>query len=135
MSAATAGAEFRFRFDSRYALAARLFGITDRRAVVQVTNQHLIARFGPWLARTPLGNVRAVSETGPYRFVKTAGPAHLSLADHGLTFATNGDSGVCLEFTEPITGLEPFGVLHHPNLTVTVADTGRLADLLAQCMT
>lgn len=132
---ATSGEEFRFRFDSRYTLAARFFGITNRRAVVRVTDQHFTARFGPWLARTPLANVRAVSVTGPYHFVKTAGPARLSLADHGLTFATNGDSGVCLEFIEPITGLDPFGVLHHPNLTVTVTDTGRLVELLAQCTT
>ena len=135
MSAATAGEEFRFRFDSRYALVARLFGITDRRAVVRVTDQHFTARFGPWLARTPLANVRASSVTGPYHFVKTAGPAHLSFADHGLTFATNGDCGVCLEFTEPITGLDPWGVLHHPNLTVTVADIGRLTELLAKSTT
>lgn len=132
---ATAGEEFRFRFDARYALAARLFGITDRRAVVRVTDQHLTARFGPWFARTPLANVRAASVTGPYHFVKTAGPAHLSFADRGLTFATNGDRGVCMEFTEPITGMDPWGLLHHPNLTVTVTDTERLVELLAKSTT
>lgn len=123
--------EFRFRFDPRYAVAARLFGVTDRRSLVRVTEADFSARFGPWAVRTPLANVRSVSVTGPYRFLKTAGPAHLSLADRGLTFATNGDRGVCLEFVEPITGIDPFGVLHHPNLTVTVADTAGLADLLA----
>lgn len=57
----------------------------------------------------------------PYSFVKTAGPAHLSLADSGLTLATNGDRGVCLTMREPISGIDPFGLLRHPNLTVTVA--------------
>ena len=52
----------------------------------------LIARFGPWQVQTALDNIADVSITGPYTFVKTAGPAHLSLADRGLTFATNGGS-------------------------------------------
>jgi hypothetical protein len=129
---ATAAKEFRFRFDRRYQLAAWFFGITNQRALIRVMDQHLTARFGPWKVRTPLVNVRGVSLTGPYRFVKTAGPAHLSLADHGLTFATNGDRGVCLEFVEPITGLDPFGVLRHPNLTVTVIDIPGLVDILEQ---
>ena len=123
--------EFRFRFDPRYAVAARLFGVTDRRSLVRVTEEEFSARFGPWSVQTPLLNVRSVSVTGPYRFLKTAGPAHLSLADRGLTFATNGDRGVCLEFVEPIAGIDPFGAIHHPNLTVTVADAPGLADLLA----
>jgi hypothetical protein len=127
-----AGEHFRFRFDARYRLLARLFGISDRRSMVSVTDQQLTARFGPWMVRTPLSNVSDVSVTGPYRFLKTAGPAHLSFTDHGLTFATNGDRGVCLEFREPVTGLDPLGLLHHPNLTVTVADCSGLADLLTR---
>ena len=129
---ATIVEDFRFRFGPRYRRAARLFGITDRRSLVRVTDQHFTARFGPWSVQTPLSNVRTVSVTGPYHFLKTAGPAHLSLADRGLTFATNGDRGVCLEFVEPVTGLDPLGVLRHPNLTVTVADTRGLAELLLQ---
>lgn len=65
-----------------------------------------------------------MSITGPYRFVKTAGPAHLSLTDRGLTFATNGDRGVCLAMVEPVRGIDLFGLLPHPNLTLTVADCG-----------
>ena len=61
-------------------------------------------------------------------FVKTAGPAHLSLADRGLTFATNGDRGVCLIMREPVSGIDPFGLLRHPNLTVTVADCDGLVN-------
>jgi hypothetical protein len=86
----------------------------------------LTARFGPWQVQTELDNISDVSITGPYTFIKTAGPAHLSLADRGLTFATNGDRGVCLALVEPIRGIDPFGLLRHPNLTLTVADCDRL---------
>ena len=88
----------------------------------------LTARFGLWQVQTALDNLADVSITGPYTFVKTAGPAHLSLADRGLTFATNGDRGVCLAMVEPIGGIDPFGLLRHPNLTLTVADCDGLVD-------
>ncbi|WP_082683085.1 hypothetical protein [Mycobacterium sp. GA-1285] len=86
----------------------------------------LTARFGPWQIQTALTNIADASITGPYTFVKTAGPAHLSLADRGLTFATNGDRGVCLAMVEPIRGIDPFGLLQHPNLTLTVDDCDAL---------
>ncbi len=60
----------------------------------------------------------------------TAGPARLAITDRGLTFATNGDRGVLLTFATPVQGLDPVGLLRHPELTVTVADTDRLAALL-----
>ncbi len=50
----------------------------------------LLARFGPWHAQTALDNIVDVSITGPYTFVKNAGPAHLSLADRGLTLPPTG---------------------------------------------
>src|SRR5690606_154531 len=57
-------------------------------------------------------------------------PAHVSLADHGLTFATNPDKGVCIRFEEPVRGLDPLGLVLHPGLTVTVDDPAGLAELL-----
>ncbi|MFL6083494.1 MAG: hypothetical protein ACJ74F_09845 [Mycobacterium sp.] len=90
----------------------------------------LTARFGPWHIETALDNIADVNITGPYAFVKTAGPAHLSLADRGLTFATNGDRGVCLIMRDAIAGIDPFGLLRHPNLTLTVADCDGLADAI-----
>lgn len=75
-------------------------------------------------------NISEVSLTGPYMFLKTAGPAHLSLSDRGITFASNSRQGVCIAFAEPVGGIEPLGVIKHPNLTVTVADcAGLLAAL------
>lgn len=121
---------FEFEFAPAYRVAGRLFGVSERTTRVTVTDEHLLARFGPWRVRTPLANIQDVAITGPYRFIKTAGPAHLSLADRGLTMATNGDRGTCLTFRSPVRGIEPTGVLRHPNLTVTVADCEGLAGLV-----
>jgi len=128
-----AGAEriFRFRFDDRYRRPGKLFGISEDNAVVRLTAHRFIARFGPWLLATPLTNIVDASVTGPYRFFKTAGPARLSVADRGLTFASNGEEGVCLRFAESVPGMDPFGLIRHPNLTVTVADCAGLVAALS----
>lgn len=125
-----ASASFPFRFEPRYARAARLFGVTEARTGIVVAEGRLRARFGPWHVDTPLANLRSVTLTGPYRFVKTAGPARLGVTDRGLTFATNSRAGVCLEFFEPITGIDPLGKIRHPNLTLTPADCEGLAAAL-----
>lgn len=92
----------------------------------------LKARFGPWTLRTDLENVASAERTGPFGTLKTAGPAHLSFADRGLTFATNPDQGVCIRFHRPVGGIEPAGLLRHPGLTVTVADSDGLIAALAR---
>jgi hypothetical protein len=119
---------FEFRFTTPYRLAGLPFGVISSTCEVRVGGGRLLARLGPWHVQTALDNIADVAITGPYTFVKTAGPAHLSLADRGLTFATNGDRGVCLMMGEPIPGIDPFGLLRHPNLTLTVADCDGLAD-------
>jgi hypothetical protein len=115
---------------SVYRRAARLFGITPATAWVEVGPDTLAARFGPWRVRTELANVTGVAVTGPYAFVKTAGPARLAVTDRGLTFATNGERGVRIDFHDAVPGIEPLGVLKHPELTVTVADVDRLVSVL-----
>jgi hypothetical protein len=121
---------FAFDFARAYRLSARAFGIRPATAWVDVGNGALAVRFGPWRVSTPLANVTDVSVTGPYAFWKTAGPARLAITDRGLTFATNGDRGVLISFRTPVRGLDPLGVIRHPELTVTVADFDRLADVL-----
>lgn len=111
-----------FRIDARYRIPALLVGVREDRAWVELDGTGLRARFGPWYLATPLANVTGAGVSGPYAFARTAGPAHLSLADRGLTFATNGELGVCFTFDEPVPGMEPTGRLRHPGLTVTVAD-------------
>ena len=117
------GAErFPFRFAPPYRALARPFGITPSTSWVTVTADRLEATFGPWRVATPIANIERVELTGPYHLIKTAGPARLSLADAGLTFATNGDRGVHVTFHQPITGADPLGRIHSPDLTLTVAD-------------
>jgi hypothetical protein len=122
---------FTFSFDTPFRLAALPFGVSPERAWVDVGDGLLTARFGPWMVETPLANVAAAERTGPYSLVKVIGPAHLSLADQGLTFAGNAREGVCIHFEEPVAGIEPTGRLRHPGLTVTVADVAGLVDELA----
>jgi hypothetical protein len=121
---------FPFRFDPRYLRAARPFGITPERAWVEVGDGQLEARYGPWRVRTPLGNVTGAEVTGPYAFLKTAGPARLAITDRGLTFASNGRRGVRIDFASPVPGIDPLGLIRHPELTVTVDDVDELARLL-----
>jgi hypothetical protein len=79
-----------------------------------------------------LSNLAGVEVTGPYSFVKTAGPARLGIADRGLTFASNSDRGACLSFHSPITGIDRRGRIRHPELTVTVLDVEGLVTALAE---
>jgi hypothetical protein len=122
-----AAERFTFRFADAYRRPARLFGITPASAWVDVDATTLRAQFGRWRVTTPLANISKVAVTGPYHFLKTAGPARLAFTDRGLTFATNGERGVLISFHTPVPGLEPTGLLRHPELTVTVADTDGLA--------
>ena len=121
---------FAFEFAPSYLAAGRLFGIHPDSAWVEVGGQRLDARFGPWRVSTPITNVVSAEVTGPYAFLKTAGPARLGITDRGLTFATNGSQGVLIKFARPVRGLDPIGVMRHPELTVTVRETDRLVHLL-----
>ena len=121
---------FEFAFAPSYRAPARAFGITPESAWVEVGQGKLDARFGRWRLTTSLANVAGAEVTGPYAFWKTAGPARLAITDRGLTFATNGDRGVLISFREPVRGLERLGVIRHPELTVTVAELERLAEVL-----
>ena len=122
---------FDFRFTRAYRLAALPFGVTPRTAYVEVTDVELRVRFGLWSLRTPLSNVASAERSGPYAFVKTAGPAHLSFSDRGVTFATNGEAGVCVRLHEPVVGIDPTGTIVHPGVTVTVEDVEGLRSLLS----
>lgn len=126
----TAAQRYPFRFAPRYRRAARLFGVTPENAWVEIDETELRARFGRWRVTTPLENISSVEATGPYAFLKTAGPARLAITDRGLTFASNGERGVLISFRSPVRGLDPSGTLRHPELTVTVADVDALADAL-----
>jgi hypothetical protein len=121
---------FDFAFAPAYRPLARAFGVRPETAWVEVGDETLDARFGPWRVSTTVANVADVEATGPYAFWKTAGGARLAITDRGLTFATNGERGVLISFRTPVRGLDPLGVLRHPELTVTVAEVDSLVELL-----
>jgi hypothetical protein len=86
----------------------------------------LRVRLGPWLVTTPLRNLAGAEVVGPFSAFRAIG-VRLSLADRGLTFGTTTERGVCLRFHEPVPGIEPWGLLRHPGLTVTVAEPDLVA--------
>lgn len=125
-SPSTGGKQFEMAFDPRFRLPLAALGITPATAHVTVTTDRLVACFGPWTCRTTPANVRAVQLTGPYRAYRAIGP-RLSLTDHGLTFGTNTARGVCLLLREPVPGIDPFSMIRHAGLTLTVAEPHRFA--------
>jgi hypothetical protein len=119
-----------FLFDPVMLPAALAVGATPWTTWVDVGDERLHIRFGPWSLACPLDNVVAAEVTGPYRLHKVIGPPHLSFSDGGVTFATNRAQGTCIQFDEPVAGLVPSGLLRHPGATVTVADPHALAEAL-----
>jgi len=101
-----------------------------RTAWVEVDEATLSVRFGPWSLRTPVHNILEAVETTDFAYLKTAGPAHLSFADRGITFATNGDRGLCLRFADPVPAIDWVGFIRHPGATVTVSDPAGLRRVL-----
>ena len=126
----TTPAVFPFAFARAYRAPALVFGITPRTARVLVEDGELRVRFGLWSLRTPLGNIVSVETTGGFGFLKTAGPPHLSFSDRGITFATNGEHALCVQFRTPVAGIDPTKRIKHPGATMTVADPEGLATAL-----
>jgi hypothetical protein len=118
--------QFEMAFDPRFRLPLAAFGVTPATAHVTVAADRLVACFGPWVCRTTPANVRAARLTGPYRWHRAIGP-RLSLANHGLTFGSTAARGVWLLFREPVRGIDPLGLIRHPDLTLTAADPDSLA--------
>jgi hypothetical protein len=123
---------FRFRRDVPLALAGLPFGITDENAYVDVDDDRLEIRFGPWTMKTPTDNVLSAERTGPYAWWKVVGPPRMSLKDRGITFATTSEEGVCLRFREPVAGGLPNSLVRHPGATVTVEDPEDLVEFFTR---
>jgi len=119
-----------FAFTTAYRIAGLPFGVTPRTTWVEVDQGLLRIRFGLWRLHTEVSNVAGVEASGGYAFLKTAGPAHLSLADRGITFATNAERGLCVRFADPARVDLPLGHLRCPAATLTVADPDALRSAL-----
>jgi hypothetical protein len=121
-----------FPFATRYPFAhvGRFFGVQPERARLELRGDRLTAVFGPWRVETSVHNIDELEVTGPYAPLKVIGPAHVSLADGGLTFATNADEGLCISFREAVPGLLPVPLVRHSSLTVTVAEPAEVKEVL-----
>jgi hypothetical protein len=124
--------QFEMAFDPRFRLPLAALGVNPATAHVTLTPDRLVACFGPWVCHTAPSNVRTVSLTGPYHWYRAIGP-RLSLSDHGLTFGTTTTGGVCLQLRNPVPGIDPIGLIRHPNLTLTVADPQQFAAAMRDC--
>lgn len=120
---------FTFAFDRRYAWILRGLGVRPGNSAVMLGGGNLSVRFGRWHTSTPIGNIAGLEITENYRWWKAIG-IRGSLVDHGLTFGTNADRGLCVKFVEPIPALLPLSPIRHPGMTVTVADVDGLAAAL-----
>lgn len=121
-------ARFGFRHEGVVGRVAALAGARGRRAVVELGQDELRLRFGPFRLATPLANLAGAEVSGPYRRWRVAGPVRVSATDRGLTFATNARAGVCLSFHEPVALTSWSSRVRHPAATVTVAEPERLAE-------
>ena len=65
---------FPFAFEPLYRAIALPFGITPRRAWVEVGDGRFEAHFGFWAVATPLTNVAGIERSGSYSAFKTVGP-------------------------------------------------------------
>lgn len=110
-----------FHFDSRFRPFLFALGVRPETTWAEVGEDGVVARFGPWRVAIAADNIADVCLTGPYQAVKAIG-ARVSFADRGLTFGTSTRGGVCLLLREPVTGIDPAGLVRHPGLTLTVAD-------------
>jgi hypothetical protein len=103
--------------------------VLGSRSGLELDADGLRVRLGPWLVATPLSNIAGAEVSGPYSPLRGLG-VRLSLADRGLTFGTTTEGGVCLRFHEPVPGIEPWGLIRHPGLTVTVSEPDLVAEAI-----
>jgi hypothetical protein len=122
---------YEFAFDERLRRPLSLLGVRPDTCHALITASRLVVRFGPWTVRSPLENIAGAEVTGPYAAWKAAG-VRISWADRGLTLGTSAERGVCIRFHRPIRGAEPTGLLRHPGLTLTLADSPAAARRLEE---
>jgi hypothetical protein len=109
---------FVFAFEPIMRPFAALATVVPWTAFVEVDDDEVRIRFGVWAMAFPRTEVVDVQETGGFWLPKVAGPPHLSLADRGITFATNRQRGTCITLAHAQPG--PYPLLRHPGVTVTV---------------
>lgn len=118
----TSGRAFAFATDRTMRPWSRAFLVHPEASMVLLTPEQFTISFGRWSLSTSPANIADVTVTGPYQWWKVAGPPRMSWSDRGITFATTGRRGVCVTFHRPVRAIDPFGLVRHRAVTVTVAE-------------
>ncbi len=110
---------FPYRFDDRWRPLFTALRVKDTDGVTLTDDGTLTATFGRARVETTLDNVDHTEISGPHRWYTAVG-LRLSFSDDGITFGTNHERGVCIEFVERVPKV--IGFKPHSALWVSVAD-------------
>jgi hypothetical protein len=129
---------FAFEFEPLLAPFAAALGVRNTSAWVELDpgfdldgkDDEVQVHFGPWSMAFPRYDVVDAEVTGPSSLLQVVGPPRLSLRDRGVTFATTRSQGLRISLRAPRKAIDPFGLLLHHTVTVTVADPVGLRDAL-----
>ncbi|MDJ0769649.1 MAG: hypothetical protein QNJ12_12680 [Ilumatobacter sp.] len=110
---------FPYRFDDRWRPLFTVLRVKDTDGVTLTDDGTLTATFGRARVETTLDNVDHTEVSGPHRWYTAVG-LRLSFSDDGITFGTNHERGVCIEFVERVPKV--IGFKPHSALWVSVAD-------------
>jgi len=119
---------FPYRLDMRWKAMFAVLGVDDDDGVTVGDDGSLVATFGRKRVSTTVDNVSHTEISGPHRWYTAVG-LRLSFSDDGLTFGTNHQRGLCIEFVEKIPRV--IGFKDHSALWVSVADPEGLAEAIA----
>lgn len=119
---------FPYRFDNRWKPLFTVLGVKSTDGV-DLQDGMFRASYGRARIETPITNIDHTEVTGPHRWYTAVG-MRLSFADDGLTFGTNYELGLCIEFIERIPRV--LGFKDHSALWVSVAHPQALADAIGR---
>ena len=93
------------------------FGVRERNAYVDLTQDEVDVHFGFYRLRAPLDNIAKWRIEGPWSWITAIG-VRRGIRNGDISFDGNHKGGVRLDFKVPVK----WGFLHPPRLYVTVED-------------
>ena len=103
--------------------------VGDNDGVTITDDGRLVATYGWVKIATSIDNINHTQITGPHRWYTAVG-LRLSFSDDGITFGTNHQRGLCIEFIEKVPRV--IGFKDHSALWVSVADPDALAAAISR---
>lgn len=120
---------FPYRFDNRWKAMFFTLRVGPDDGVTITADGRMVATYGRFTVDTPLDNIHHTQITGPHRWYTAVG-LRLSFSDDGITFGTNHQRGLCIEFIEKVPRV--IGFKDHSALWVSVADPEALAEAIGR---